>query len=80
MRVDNKPLFFDHDNPYEVVKKRKVYSDKNKALKKNGIKFQTPLTRIRIHWQDGPKIYCNPRDAVREDWRWRWERRNRRMQ
>lgn len=64
--MDNKPLFFDHDYPSEVVKKRKAYTGIKKVLKKNGINFQTPMTKIKIHWQDGTKIYDNPQDAVQE--------------
>lgn len=64
--MDNKPLFFDYDYPSKVVKKRKVYSGIMKVLKKTGIKFQMPPTRIRIHRQGGPKIYGNPQEAARE--------------
>ncbi len=34
--------------------------------KERGIKFQTPLTGIKIHWSDGPKIYNSAREAARE--------------
>lgn len=35
-------------------------------LKEKGIEFQTPLTKIKIHWSDGPKIYNSAREAARE--------------
>lgn len=66
IRINDRLLFFDHDYPNEVVKKRKAYTDVKKILKKNGIKFQTPLTKIRIHWQEGPKTYNEPHEAAKD--------------
>ncbi|MEQ2275762.1 hypothetical protein XENORESO_008281 [Xenotaenia resolanae] len=63
--IEDKPLFFNHDYPSEVVKIQKAYKDIKKALKENGIKFHTPLTRIRIHWQNGTITY-NPQEVARE--------------
>ncbi len=66
IKIDDKPIFFDHDYANEVVQKRKAYADIKKVLKERGIKFQTPLTRIKIHCSDGPKIYNSAREAARE--------------
>lgn len=64
--VEGRQIFFDHDYPTEVLKKRKAYSEIKKTLKDKQIRFQTPLSRIRIHWSDGPKIYNNAEDAARD--------------
>ncbi|KAM7396855.1 hypothetical protein PAMP_019863 [Pampus punctatissimus] len=37
-----------------------------KTLKVNGIRFQTPLTRIKINWTDGPRLYNNAQEAAKE--------------
>lgn len=66
IQVGGRQIFFDHDYPTEVMKKRKSYSEIKKTLKDKKIRFQTPLSRIRIHWSDGPKIYSNAEDAVRD--------------
>lgn len=61
--MGNKQIYFDHDYPAEVVQKRKAYNGIKKVLKENGIRFQTPLTRIRIHWNSGIKMYHSAREA-----------------
>lgn len=66
IKIDGKPIFFDHDYANEVVQKRKAYAEIKKVLKEKGIRFQTPLTRIKIHWSDGPKTYNSAREAARE--------------
>lgn len=58
--------FFYHDYPTEVMKKRKSYSEIKKTLKSKKIRFQTPVSRIRIHWSEGPKIYNNAEEAARD--------------
>lgn len=62
--VEGRQIFFDHDFTTEVLKKRKSYSEIKKTPKDKQIRFQTPLSRIRIHWSDGPKIYNNAEDAA----------------
>lgn len=64
--VEGRQIFFDHDYPAEVMRKRKSYSEIKKILKDKKIRFQTPLGRIRIHWSDGPKNYNNAEDAARD--------------
>ena len=56
-------LYFDHDYSPEVLKKRKAYSWIKKALKTDGIRFQTPFTRMKIHWEDGVKTYNSATEA-----------------
>ena len=49
INFNNKQIFFDHDYANEVMEKRRAYGGIKKALKEKGIRFQTPLTRIRVH-------------------------------
>lgn len=56
----------DHDYATEVVQRRKTYTETKKILKENGIRFLTPLTRIRIHWTDGPQLYNSTTEAAKE--------------
>lgn len=66
IKINNTPLYFDYDYVAEVVQKRKTYTEIKKTLKEKGIRFQTPLTRIRIHWSDGPRIHNSAQEAARE--------------
>lgn len=66
IHLNNKPIFFDHDYAYEVMGKRRAYGGIKKALKEKGIRFQTPFTRIRIHWSTGPRTYEDAQQAARE--------------
>ncbi|XP_063322623.1 uncharacterized protein LOC134620391 [Pelmatolapia mariae] len=64
--LGNKQIFFDHDYAYEVMEKRKSYTGIKKALKERNIRFQTPFTRIHIHWSTGPRTYEDAEDAAKE--------------
>jgi len=64
--VGGKRIFFDHDYATEVAQKRKSYLGIKKVLKGKGIRFQTPLAKIRIHWNNGVKTYDDARDAARD--------------
>ena len=66
VKLGNSPLFFDNDYAAEVVQKRRAYMEIKKTLKAKGIRFQTPLTRIRIHWTDGPRLYNSAQEAAKE--------------
>ncbi|KAM9358436.1 uncharacterized protein ABDE67_003935 [Symphorus nematophorus] len=66
IHLNNKQIFFDHDYAYEVMVKRRAYGGIKKALKEKGIRFQTPLTRIRIRWSTGPRTYEDAPQAARE--------------
>lgn len=65
IQVGNKQIFFDHDYPAEVVQKRRSYVGIKKVLKEKQIRFQTPLTKIRIHWSNGVKTYDSAVEAAR---------------
>ena len=62
--VEGRPLIFDHDYATEVVQKHKAYSGIKKLLKERGTRFQTPLTKMRIHGDDGPKLYGPAQEAA----------------
>lgn len=64
--INTKQIFFDHDYAQEVMEKRRAYAGAKKALKEKGIRFQTPFTRIQIHWNTGPRTYEDAQQATRE--------------
>ncbi|KAK1890959.1 LINE-1 retrotransposable element ORF1 protein [Dissostichus eleginoides] len=64
--VGGKRIFFDHDYATAVVQKRKSYLGIKKVLKDKGIRFQTPLAKIRIYWEAGVKTYDDAIDAARD--------------
>ncbi|KAJ4930647.1 hypothetical protein JOQ06_024956 [Pogonophryne albipinna] len=49
-----------------MVQKRKSYLGIKKVLKDKGIRFQTPLAKIRIYWETGVKTYDDAIDAARD--------------
>ncbi|CAL1585089.1 unnamed protein product [Knipowitschia caucasica] len=63
MFIQNKRVFFDHDYATDVQQRRKEYAPIKKLLKENQIRFQTPLTRIRIHFDTG-SVTCNDPHAA----------------
>lgn len=66
IEVDGRRIFFDHDYPTEVMRKRKSYIGIKKILQEKKIRFQTPLSRMRVHWPEGPKVYNNAEEVVRD--------------
>ena len=48
LRVQKKRVYFDHDYATEVQNKRKEYIPIKKILRDKGVRFQTPLTRMRV--------------------------------
>lgn len=62
--VGEKQIFFDHDYSHEVMIKRQAYKEIKKALKEKGVRFQTPLARLRIHWNSGTRTYENTWEAA----------------
>ncbi len=66
IQVGGKQIYFDHDYPTEIVQKRRTYANIKKILKEKGILFQTPLAKIRIHWNNGVKTYESAREAARD--------------
>ena len=66
IKVAGKRLGFEHNFPPEVVKKRKEYIPLKRILKQEGISFQSPYTKVRVHWDDGMKVYESAAEAARE--------------
>lgn len=64
--IEERRLSFDHDYATEVVQKRKAYAGIKRVLKEKGVRFQTPLDRMRIHWDSGVRTYDSARDAAQE--------------
>lgn len=65
MKVGEKVIQFDHGYPSKIVHTRRTYLDIKRALREKGIHFHTPFMKIRIHWNDGVKIY-SAREAIRD--------------
>lgn len=63
VQLGNRTLFFDHDYAAEIVQKRREYNGLKKALKEKNIRFQTPYTNMRIHWDDGTQTYNSAHEA-----------------
>ncbi|KAJ4936686.1 hypothetical protein JOQ06_001273 [Pogonophryne albipinna] len=64
--MEGRRLSFDHDYATEVVLKRKEYVGIKRVLKEKNIRFQTPLDRMRIHWDSGTRTYDSAQDAAQE--------------
>uniref|UniRef100_A0A9J8DG03 L1 transposable element RRM domain-containing protein n=1 Tax=Cyprinus carpio carpio TaxID=630221 RepID=A0A9J8DG03_CYPCA len=45
---------------------RREYNAIKKILKDKGIRFQTPFTNMRIHWETGVRTYSSTREAYKE--------------
>uniref|UniRef100_A0AAV2KV15 L1 transposable element RRM domain-containing protein n=1 Tax=Knipowitschia caucasica TaxID=637954 RepID=A0AAV2KV15_KNICA len=63
IQLNGNAVYFDHDYATEIVQRRKEYQVIKKALKERGVRFQTPYTSIRVHWQDGVAVYRSAHDA-----------------
>ena len=59
-------IYFDHDYSERTLQQRKVYFNVKKILKREGIRFQTPLNKMRIHWSSGMKTYGSAEEATRD--------------
>lgn len=66
IQVGDKKIQVDHYYPTKIVQKRKTYLNIKKTLKEKGIRFQTPFTKIRIHWNNGVENYENVWDAAQD--------------
>lgn len=66
IHLGEKRIFFDHDYATAVVQKRREYIAIKKILTAKRIRFQTPLTRMRIHWDSGVKTYDSAGDVMRD--------------
>lgn len=63
--IEDIQIYFDHDYALEDVEKRKAYKEIKKALKVKGIRFQTPHTKMRVHWGTGAEVYNSAREAAK---------------
>lgn len=64
--LEGRRLSFDHDYATEVIQKRKAYAGIKRLLKEKGIRFQTPLDKMRIHWDSGTRTYESAQHAAQE--------------
>lgn len=64
---EGKRIYFDHDYPPEILKKRKAYVGILKELKAKGIRFQTPHpAKLRVFFDSGTQIYESAADAAKD--------------
>lgn len=66
LRIQNKRVYFDHDYATEVQNKRREYIPVKKTLKDNNIRFQTPLTKMRVFFETGPVMYNSAAQAAED--------------
>lgn len=62
--IKEKRIFFDHDYAENIQMKRKEYGPVKKVLKENAIRFQTPLAKMRVHFDSGMVLYNNAEEAA----------------
>lgn len=48
------------------MQKRKAYIGIKRVLKEKKIRFQTPLTKLQVHWSNGVKTYDSAMEAARD--------------
>ena len=65
-RLGGSRIHFDHDYSQGVLQKRKAYANVKAELKKRDIRFQTPFTKMRIHWANGKKTYDSAEEAAED--------------
>ncbi|XP_056598310.1 uncharacterized protein LOC130416975 [Triplophysa dalaica] len=63
IQSNGRNIYFDHDFATEIVQKRMAYREIKKALKEKGVRFQTPYTSMRIHWESGVGMYSSAHEA-----------------
>ncbi|KAL0151620.1 hypothetical protein M9458_053021 [Cirrhinus mrigala] len=64
--IGERRIFFDHDYPLAMVQQRKSYVKAKKILKEAGIRFQTPFTKMRVHWNNGVKTYNDAKEVEKD--------------
>uniref|UniRef100_A0A3B5AS13 L1 transposable element RRM domain-containing protein n=1 Tax=Stegastes partitus TaxID=144197 RepID=A0A3B5AS13_9TELE len=57
VKVDGQRVTVDQDYAAEVVAKRRKYAGLKRILKENGIRFQSPMDTLRVHWPEGIRVY-----------------------
>lgn len=64
--VDGQRVFFDHDYATAVMDKRREYLPVKKALKQRGIRFHTPMTKMRVFLDSGTVTYESASQAAED--------------
>ncbi|KAK7895701.1 hypothetical protein WMY93_021026 [Mugilogobius chulae] len=64
--INDKRVYFGHDYAVEVQRKRKEYIPIKKALKEKGIRFQTPLNKMRVFYASGSVLYNSAAQAAED--------------
>ncbi|KAK1887182.1 LINE-1 type transposase domain containing protein 1 [Dissostichus eleginoides] len=64
VKLGDNRIYFDHDYTARILLQRKAYVGVKKILKGEGIRFQTPLNKMRIHWANGMKTYNSAEEAA----------------
>lgn len=65
--LNGKRVYFDHDYPAEIIKKRKEYAPLRKMLKNRGLRFQTPPPyKLRVFYEEGPTTYNSAEEATED--------------
>lgn len=59
-----KRVYLDHDYSDRVLKQRRSYDNIKRILTAKKIKFNTPFTKIRIHWDTGKEMYQSAKEAA----------------
>lgn len=65
VKVEGQRVTFDQDYAAEVAAKRRKYAGLKRILKENGIRFQSPMDTLRVHWSEGVQVYHSAQDAAR---------------
>lgn len=60
---------FDHDYSERMLQQWKAHSNIKEILNREGIRFQTLLNKIHLHWASGVKTYGSAEEAA-SDLRW----------
>lgn len=66
IELDGRRIYFDNDYAADVLEKRKAYGPIKSVLREKGIRFQTPYTKMRIHWESGQRSYENAEEAAED--------------
>lgn len=66
VKYGDRRVFFDHDYSDRVLKQRRSYDNIKRVLTANKIKFNTPFTKIRIHWDAGKVMYQSATEAAND--------------
>lgn len=67
VRFEGKRIYFDHDYPSEILKRRKAYVGILKELKSKGIRFQTPHpAKLKVFFENGTQIYESAAEAAED--------------